>query len=102
DEAIRALAAKPEIQLVAATDNNNQGDAYAGRLLALAEEAGCRAERLRPVADDWNADLKAMEKARGKEAEADCRMPAGRSRVKLRPAAPALDPPGRRGGCGGG
>lgn len=56
--AIGALAVRPEIQLVAATDNNKQGDVYAGRLLALAEEAGCSGERLRPVADDWNADLK--------------------------------------------
>ncbi|AZO07751.1 DUF3991 domain-containing protein [Mesorhizobium sp. M3A.F.Ca.ET.080.04.2.1] len=67
DEAIRALAAKPEIQLVAATDNNRQGDVYACRLLALAEEVGCPGERLRPMADDWNADLKAKEEARGKE-----------------------------------
>ncbi|TIQ41842.1 MAG: DUF3991 domain-containing protein [Mesorhizobium sp.] len=41
--AIRALAIRPETQLVAATDNNKQGDIYAGRLLALAGEVGCRA-----------------------------------------------------------
>ncbi|RWA78228.1 DUF3991 and toprim domain-containing protein [Mesorhizobium sp.] len=67
DAAIRALAVRPGGQLVAATDNNKQGDVYAGRLLALAEEAGCLGERLRPVADDWNGDLKAKEEARGKE-----------------------------------
>ncbi|TGQ04918.1 MULTISPECIES: DUF3991 and toprim domain-containing protein [unclassified Mesorhizobium] len=67
DAAIRALAVRPGGQLVAATDNNKQGDVYACRLLALAEEAGCRGERLHPVAEDWNADLKAMEEARGKE-----------------------------------
>ncbi|TGV73605.1 DUF3991 domain-containing protein, partial [Mesorhizobium sp. M00.F.Ca.ET.149.01.1.1] len=67
DAAIRALAVRPGGQLVAATDNNKQGDVYAGRLLTLAEEAGCPGERLRPVADDWNTDLKAMEEARGKE-----------------------------------
>ena len=45
-------------ELVAATDNNKQGDIYADRLLGLAEKAGCGVDRLRPVADDWNADLK--------------------------------------------
>ncbi len=56
--ALSAVAARPGGRLVAATDNNSQGDAYAGRLVALAAEAGCDAERLRPLADDWNADLK--------------------------------------------
>jgi hypothetical protein len=65
--AIRALAIRPETQLVAATDNNKQGDIYAGRLLALAGEVGCGAERLRPVAADWNADLKVRAEARGME-----------------------------------
>ncbi|TGS14215.1 DUF3991 domain-containing protein [Mesorhizobium sp. M2E.F.Ca.ET.209.01.1.1] len=101
--AIRALAVRPGGQLIAATDNNKQGDVYAGRLLALAEEAGCFGERLRPMADDWNADLKAKEEARGKEGgKPTAACPPAASRVKLRPAAPALDPPGRRGGCGGG
>ena len=45
-----ALAIRPGTQLVAATDDNKQGDVYAGRLLALAGEVGCGAERLRPVA----------------------------------------------------
>lgn len=58
DAAIRAHAIRPETQLVAATDNNKQGGIYAGRLLALAGEVGCSAEWLRPVAADWNADLK--------------------------------------------
>lgn len=58
DAAIRDLADKPGALLVAATDRNAQGDVYAGRLLALADEVGCGSERLRPVADDWNADLK--------------------------------------------
>jgi hypothetical protein len=58
DAAIRALADKPGAQLVAATDNNKQGDIYADRLLGLAEKTGCGASRLRPVGDDWNADLK--------------------------------------------
>lgn len=67
DRAIRALAIRPETQLVAATDNNKQGHIYAGRLLALAGEVGCSAERLRPVAADWNADLKVRAEARGME-----------------------------------
>jgi hypothetical protein len=58
DAAIRAFVARSEVQLIAATDNNKQGDVYAGRLLAIAGESRCSAERLRPVADDWNADLK--------------------------------------------
>ncbi len=67
DAAIRSLGDRPGSQLVAATDNNTQGDVYAGRLLVLAEEVGCDAERLRPVADDWNADLKIREEAGGME-----------------------------------
>lgn len=67
DAAIRALVDMPGTQLVAATDNNTQGDVYAGRLLVLAEEVGCDAERLRPVADDWNADLKVREDSRRME-----------------------------------
>ncbi|MBZ9990905.1 DUF3991 and toprim domain-containing protein [Mesorhizobium sp. BH1-1-5] len=58
DAAIRALVARTGIQLVPATDNNKQGDVYADRLIALAGETGCVGQRLRPVADDWNADLK--------------------------------------------
>lgn len=65
--ALRTLADRPGARLVAATDNNKQGDIYAGRLLALAGEVGCAAVRLRPVADDWNADLKMREEAGGME-----------------------------------
>lgn len=78
DQAIQALAVQTQILIVAATDNNRQGDVYASRLLALAEAVGCRGERLRPVADDWNADLKAKEEERGRRRQADCRMPAVR------------------------
>jgi hypothetical protein len=68
DTAIRGLFERPGVQLVAATDNNRQGDVYAGRLLAVAAGMGCSAARLRPVADDWNADLK-MEAESGGEKE---------------------------------
>lgn len=77
DAAIRALAARTDVQLIVATDNNRQGDVYADRLLALAKESGCGAVRLRPVADDWNADLK-MRREGGEEEATRCRMPAGR------------------------
>ncbi|ANK77627.1 hypothetical protein FA04_34070 (plasmid) [Ensifer adhaerens] len=52
--ALRALAAGSDAQLVAATDANSQGDAYAGRLRSLADDVGCAWHRLRPSADDWN------------------------------------------------
>lgn len=67
DAAIRALAGKTGALLIAATDNNKQGDIYAGRLLALAGELECSGERLRPVADDWNADLKGRDERGGEE-----------------------------------
>ncbi|RUW29303.1 hypothetical protein EOA37_34405, partial [Mesorhizobium sp. M2A.F.Ca.ET.015.02.1.1] len=55
--AIRRLAARNDALLVAATDNNTQGDVYADRLEAVAAEAGCGFQRLRPAAGDWNEDL---------------------------------------------
>ena len=67
DAAMRALVNRPGIKLVAATDNNKQGDVYAQRLLALAGKVGCSAERLRPLAEDWNEDLKGMAEAGGME-----------------------------------
>ena len=76
DAAIRALASRADVQLFAATDNNRQGDIYAGRLLAIAEETGCSTERLRPVADDWNVDLK-LRKEGGEKQEAS-RVPHAR------------------------
>ena len=55
DAALRALAARPDVLMVAATDANEQGERYAERLRALADEAGCNWQRLRPPAEDWNA-----------------------------------------------
>lgn len=66
DAAIRLLAAREGLLLVAATDNNAQGDTYAVRLEAVAREAGCGFERLRPDEEDWNAELKARVKNRAK------------------------------------
>lgn len=65
EAAIRALAGRPGTSLVAATDNNPQGDVYAGRIAAIAHEADCRYKRLRPIADDWNDDLRARKRQEG-------------------------------------
>lgn len=60
DEAIRGLAKRAGVRLVAATDNNRQGDVYADGVRAIAAEACARYARSRPCADDWNEDLKAL------------------------------------------
>lgn len=57
--ALRVLAMRPHAQLVAATDANAQGEAFASRLRTLAEEAGCDCLRLTPAAEDWNDALRA-------------------------------------------
>ena len=53
------LAERANAWLVAATDNNRQGDVYADRVRAIADGSGARYARSRPRADDWNEDLKA-------------------------------------------
>jgi len=60
DGAIRALITRKGAVLIAATDNNAQGDRYADRLKAAASEAGCGFERLRPAKVDWNDELGAQ------------------------------------------
>jgi hypothetical protein len=60
EAAIRRLARLPGLLLVAATDNNRQGDVYAKRLRIIASDADCGFERLRPERDDWNDDLRAQ------------------------------------------
>ncbi|WP_407123508.1 DUF3991 and toprim domain-containing protein [Bradyrhizobium sp. STM 3561] len=57
DGAIRGLAKRPNAWLVAATDNNRQGDIYADRVRVIAADASARYDRLRPCAGDWNEDL---------------------------------------------
>lgn len=54
--ALRSLASNRE--LVAATDIDAQGDIYAARLAALAQDAKVRFARLRSIETDWNRDLK--------------------------------------------
>ncbi len=58
DNAIRLLGKRPGARLVAATDANTQGEAFVSRLRELASELPCDFERLRPLAEDWNAMLK--------------------------------------------
>lgn len=60
EEAIRRLAMRANTRLVAATDNNRQGDVYAERIRAIAAETGAAYARSRPRADDWNEDLKIL------------------------------------------
>ncbi|WP_421580740.1 DUF3991 and toprim domain-containing protein [Shinella sp. M31] len=85
DAALRALASRPGAMLVAATDANDQGETYAERLRALAENAGCRWQRLRPLADDWNEALQQKGKEKQEKREewnkrrpAACASPASR------------------------
>ncbi|MEQ8376617.1 DUF3991 and toprim domain-containing protein [Roseibium aggregatum] len=61
EAALRGLATRPDVLLVAATDANSQGEAFAERLRILAEKEGCNWQRLRPPSDDWNACLKEKE-----------------------------------------
>ena len=82
ETAIRLLASRHGVLLVAATDNNRQGEIYAGRLRVIAVDEGCGFERLRPECDDWNEDLRAM--VRGDELEGEpAACAAGASRVAL-------------------
>ena len=48
------------MQLVAATDNNAQGEVDAGRIEAIAVAATCAYERLAPAHEDWNEELRAF------------------------------------------
>jgi hypothetical protein len=68
DAVMRRLAARPGAHLVAATDANDQGETFAGRLRDIADEAGCDWLRLTPPADDWNDALRAR-KAEKKQRE---------------------------------
>lgn len=91
DAALRTLAAGVGVWLVAATDNNRQGEIYADRLKAMARAMGCGFERVRPAQVDWNAELQAMTANEQEEGEGRRRrsLPhAGRPRQgRLRPLA---------------
>lgn len=86
-EALLDLAVRTDALLVAATDNNAQGESFAARLEALAADAGCGFVRLRPELEDWNEVLKAKSRNKdGREEERDgCRMPAGRLKGEAPP-----------------
>jgi hypothetical protein len=90
DAAIRAIAARPDILIAAATDNDRQGEIYAGRLQEIVRETGCRYERLRPSTQDWNRDLQGQGEGKpgnGRERRAESLPHARPSRQgKLRPA----------------
>jgi len=100
DAALRALAGRPGVQLVAATDSNPQGEIYGERLRALAEDIGCEWQRLRPPADDWNEVLRKREfEKREGRTERPVVPHARRPRQgRLRPAEPAPDPADRDAG----
>lgn len=80
EAAIRVLATRAGVLLVAATDNNAQGDKYADRLKAAATEIGCGFERLRSAPVDWNAELKegAEHEGEGRKEEGQTRLPHAR------------------------
>jgi len=98
EAALRQMASRPEALLVAATDANPQGEMFAERLRALADDIGCNWSRLRPRADDWNEALKIREKERRERKEGGVPHSPRPRQGKLRPAEPALDPAGRDAG----
>lgn len=55
--ALKSLFAMPGATVVAATDDDEQGDVYASRLEAIAGEVGLPCSRLRPPHGDWNDSL---------------------------------------------
>ncbi|CAN7611987.1 DUF3991 and toprim domain-containing protein [Devosia sp. LjRoot3] len=52
--ALCQLAVRANVELVAATDANAQGEVFAERLREIAEDVGCAWSRLLPPAEDWN------------------------------------------------
>lgn len=66
DTALLTLAERPCTRLVAATDANWQGEIYADRLRAIADNVGSDWQRRRPPADDWNEVLQ-IRKKEGRE-----------------------------------
>ncbi|MDE5443151.1 DUF3991 domain-containing protein [Bradyrhizobium sp. CSA207] len=70
ETAIRALAGRANAVIVAATDNNRQGEIYARRIREIADEAGSRFLRSQPRTDDWNEDLSAARIGGGHEGTA--------------------------------
>lgn len=65
--AIEGLTRRPGAQIVAATDNNRQGEVFADRVSAIAAKAQCPFLRLRPGESDWNEVLRKMKEGRDRE-----------------------------------
>jgi hypothetical protein len=61
------LAGRANAVIVAATDNNRQGEVYARRIQEIADEADSRFVRSQPRTDDWNEDLSAARIGGGQE-----------------------------------
>lgn len=78
EAAVRALAARHGAQLVAATDDNRQGEAFADRLREIAQTAGCDWLRLKPPAEDWNDAWKAKGVEQRKRGEKRSGLPHAR------------------------
>lgn len=76
EAAIRVLASRPAALLVAATDNNAQGEVYAERIAAIAESAAADYRRQKPELEDWNEDLRASK--RREEESGGTRLPHAR------------------------
>ncbi|MBB4232916.1 DUF3991 and toprim domain-containing protein [Rhizobium mongolense] len=93
--ALRQMASRPGARLVAATDANSQGNMFAERLRALAEDAGCDWSRLRPPEVDWNETLKIREKETRERKDGGVPHPRRPPQGGLRPADPALNSDGR-------
>lgn len=79
-EAIRAFSVRPGMMLVAATDANAQGEAFAHRIRTIAREGGCDFGRLTPRLDDWNEDLKEGERKRRRRIKPTAACPTVASR----------------------
>lgn len=62
--AVRSLASRPGARLIAATDADTQGEAFAARLRGIADDLSCDWLRLTPSAQDWNDALQAREMER--------------------------------------
>ncbi|NTC84028.1 DUF3991 and toprim domain-containing protein [Agrobacterium tumefaciens] len=93
DLALCDLTTGPGLTLVAATDANSQGDAYAERLRVIAESCGTDWLRLRPQAEDWNEVLQNREKEK-REKKIEKRMrPAACAPAASREASPGRGRP---------
>jgi hypothetical protein len=78
EAAIRRLASRPGALLVAATDNNEQGEVYAERIAAIGVAASSNFERLKPAREDWNEELRDQRRGKVPGTEIETRLPHAR------------------------